>query len=295
MSAEVQVTKAIGRINWISTRGQFESLFGDRMHEIDALDKWIASQSTINGYCTACRAIRVFKVFGGALFGSGVNLREGLVCTGCFMSNRQRFVLEAIQQTWVAPTSALLLLESMSSLVSAITGRYSSVVTSEYVASDAKGGVEYECRNSRVRHEDATRLSLSSNSLDGIVHNDVLEHIPEYRKTLAEARRVLKPGGSLLFTCPFFASRDDHLVRAEVQSDGRVRHLEEPEFHGDPLSDKGILTYYHFGWKLLSDLTDAGFREVEMGVTYAPWCGFTGNAFPGPYGLMLPTVMRGRK
>jgi SAM-dependent methyltransferase len=295
MSAELQGVKSIGRITWMSTKRQFESLFADRVHEVDALDHWIAGQSTMTGYCTACRSMRVFKVFGGALFGSGVNLREGLVCSGCFMSNRQRFMLEAAEQTWASPTSGILLLETMSALVPAIVGRYSSVLTSEYVASDARGGVEYERRGSRVRHEDATRLSLSSDSLDGVIHNDVLEHVPEYRRSFDEVRRVLKPGGTVLFTCPFFVSRDDHLVRAEIQPDGQVRHFEEPEFHGDPLNDEGILAYYHFGWKLLADLAETGFREVEIGVSYAPSCGFTGNAFPGRYGSMLPTVLRARK
>lgn len=183
-------------------------------------------------------------------------------------------------------------MEGLTALTPAITARYRSVVTSEFVAVDAVGGKTYERRGRQVRHEDATRLSFQSSALDGVIHNDMLEHVPDYRSAFSEALRVLRPGGCLLFTCPFFASRDSHLVRAVIESGGVIRHIEPPEIHGDPLDDGGILAYYHFGWPILDELRDAGFRQVELGITYDPMCGFTGNAYPDRYGFMLPTVFR---
>lgn len=283
------------RIEWVSDRVAFDQFLASVKREIDAVDPWIASMPEFTGYCTACRALRRFTVFGGAYFGRGPNLREGMVCEGCFMSNRQRPMLAAAEETWCRDDVHLLLMEGLTALTPAITARFRSVVAREFVAPDAVGGWGYERRGRQVRHEDATRLSFASGALDGVIHNDMLEHVPDYRGVRAEALRVLKAGGSLLFTCPFFPSRDSHLVRAMIEAGGVVRHIEPPEVHGDPLDDGGILAYYHFGWSILDDMRAAGFCRVELGVTYDPLCGFTGNAYPDRYGFMLPTVFRGSK
>src|SRR5262249_50414868 len=121
-----------------------------------------------------------------------------------------------------------------------------------------------------------------------------LEHIPDYRSGLRESHRVLRTGGTLLFTCPFFAVREDNLIRARVLPDGAIQHLEKPEIHGNVLDAAGILTFYHFGWVLLEDIHSAGFATVEVGVLHDPLAGLTGNNFPqdDPYGCMLPLLFR---
>ena len=49
---------------------------------------------------------------------------------------------------------------------------------------------------------DASRLPFSDGSFDGVVFFDLLEHVPEYRRMLAEIHRVLEPGGALHFYVP---------------------------------------------------------------------------------------------
>jgi 2-polyprenyl-6-hydroxyphenyl methylase/3-demethylubiquinone-9 3-methyltransferase len=44
-----------------------------------------------------------------------------------------------------------------------------------------------------------TVLPFDNNSLDTVVCSDVLEHIPNWRQAIAEAARVLKPGGLFFF------------------------------------------------------------------------------------------------
>ncbi|MFN7780389.1 MAG: class I SAM-dependent methyltransferase, partial [Betaproteobacteria bacterium] len=205
------------RIQWLADRAGYTATFGPALRIGSEIDAWLASKETFDGYCTACRGIRTFKVFGGAWFGERPNLREGMVCTSCCLSNRQRFILAAAEETWPSPTPRLLLMERFSALYPALRGRYRNVVASEFLGPDVAPGAVLERRGERVRHENATNLSFSDHSLDGIVHNDVLEHIADYRRTFAEAFRALRPGGVLLFTCPFFAERDVHLVRAVVQ------------------------------------------------------------------------------
>jgi SAM-dependent methyltransferase len=52
---------------------------------------------------------------------------------------------------------------------------------------------------------DATAFAVQSNTFDLIVLADVLEHIDDDEKALAELRRILKPGGRLLISVPAFA------------------------------------------------------------------------------------------
>jgi SAM-dependent methyltransferase len=50
---------------------------------------------------------------------------------------------------------------------------------------------------------DAHRLPFKSESFDIIVANNVIEHLADAPLGVAEMRRVLRPGGTLLYTIPF--------------------------------------------------------------------------------------------
>lgn len=51
---------------------------------------------------------------------------------------------------------------------------------------------------------DLTRLPFGDEYLDGVLCTQVLEHIKDPMKAAFEIRRVLKPGGTLLMSVPFF-------------------------------------------------------------------------------------------
>jgi len=50
---------------------------------------------------------------------------------------------------------------------------------------------------------DAHRLPLVDNAVDGVICEVVLEHLIEPSRVIAEAQRVLKPGGRFFFIAPF--------------------------------------------------------------------------------------------
>lgn len=50
---------------------------------------------------------------------------------------------------------------------------------------------------------DAAALPLAAGSMDAVVCAELLEHVPDPRRVLAEAARVLRPGGRLVLTVPF--------------------------------------------------------------------------------------------
>lgn len=50
---------------------------------------------------------------------------------------------------------------------------------------------------------ESTRIDAASESFQGVVHFQTLEHVPDYRMLLSECHRLLKPGGWLFCTVPF--------------------------------------------------------------------------------------------
>jgi SAM-dependent methyltransferase len=57
---------------------------------------------------------------------------------------------------------------------------------------------------------DATALPFPHRSFDAVTMFDVIEHVPDHRLALAEARRVLVPGGALLLSTPNHDWRHPH-------------------------------------------------------------------------------------
>jgi SAM-dependent methyltransferase len=99
------------------------------------------------------------------------------------------------------------------------------------------------CRGDGTMCQDITALTFDNESFDLIVSSDVLEHVPLLENAFRESHRVLKPEGAHLFTVP---PRSKTNKRAELV-EGKVLHLEPPEYHRDPLSARGILAFWDMG------------------------------------------------
>jgi hypothetical protein len=117
-------------------------------------------------------------------------------------------------------------------------------------------------------HQDLTALSYPDNSFDLCMSFEDLEHIPDYQSAINELYRVTKPSGYVLLSTPFIVENQSTLTRATIDSEGNIKHLLEPEYHGDPVIPQGILCYYHFGWDLLDAFKKAGFSSVKVVTGY---------------------------
>lgn len=147
--------------------------------------------------------------------------------------------------------------------------RARSVALSEYFA-DAPSGTLRD----GVRNEDVQRLGYADASFDLITHTEVLEHVPDDARALAELRRVLRPGGLMIFTVPLHDG-ECTVERARLR-DGVTEHLREPVYHTDPLrGGRGILAFRDYGSDILDRLRSAGFIDARL-VSVAsrvPWTG----------------------
>jgi len=76
-------------------------------------------------------------------------------------------------------------------------------------------------KNVFLVHGDACQLKFPDNSFDGYWSSQTLQHIPDLRKALLEARRVLKPGG--IFSS--YMINDAAMVRSIFTAIGRPYHL----------------------------------------------------------------------
>lgn len=285
-------------LRWFDNQRDFLSavrLFDDYRQAVEA---WIAARDTIAAWCDACERVTELLVACGGHYGEQPNLREGLRCAGCGLSNRNRLLYHAIVQACAdRPDSVIAILERFTPLFERLHTQFPSIIGSEYFGDDKEPGSNHVLQGHPVRHESITELSFPDASLDVLAHGDVFEHVFEFRLALREAARVLRPdGGVMLFTVPFFMTRDRELELARPKPDGSIQFHSPPEYHGDTLRPEGILTWHHFGWSLLDDIREAGFRSVQVGLDFDPFRGLTSNNHPNfDYGLMHPVLLRAQR
>lgn len=158
-----------------------------------------------------------------------------------------------------SPTAAIYAAEAFSPFAGELRSKYSRFLGSLYTRSEQQRKDIFP-----VPHQDLTDLILPDSSFDVAIHLEVLEHIPNPARALAELARILRPDGLMLATFPFLWDSDETQRLAEVV-DGEIVHLiDKPEYHSDPMDKNGALAYHRFGWDVLKTAKDAGFREANM-------------------------------
>lgn len=204
-----------------------------------------------------------------------VNWRERLCCPVTGFNNRLRFSLHLID-TFLNLNSGsdIYLMEQVTPLHGYLAKSYRNLVGSEFLGAAVPLG---SLGSRGIRNEDVTALTFDDGSFDSVLSYDVLEHVPNFQSAFAECFRVLKTGGRFLFSAPFNPNSQTHLIRATVTGSGEIRHLSEPEYHGDPLGGGvGVLCYQHFGWNVLEDLKTIGFSDAYAIMGWSnEYCYFT--------------------
>lgn len=232
----------------------------------DALEAGFAdaavASSLVEGSCPLCNESIRFETAG-----QDVDFREGLACPRCRTNARQRAAaIVLFDELGGRDQARVYATEQATPFYVALKRRLPHLAGSEYVRSVRKRlrltlWLWRQGVREPLRFADLMSLTMADASLDAIVSLDVLEHIPDHRAALRECARVLRSGGVLVLTVPFYDALPQSRRLARMRSDGTIEHLAHPEYHGDPVSG-GVLCFHHLGWDLLDDMRDAGFAEV---------------------------------
>ncbi len=241
----------------------------------------------IKAWCAACNAVTTMRItwhYCGTNPMGAVHpaWTETCACSQCGLNSRMRALIDLLVSKLNLPQrSHIYMAEQITDSFKVVQRQFDNVTGSEYLGANYQSGeIAKEFKgHANVRNEDLGRLSFSDGVFDAVLTQDVFEHIPDYRKTFSESARVLKPGGALVFTVPFFYDQAKTTIRATVDAQGNVQHILPPEFHGNPVSNEGSLCFQNFGWDLLDALQGAGFRQPKANMYWGPWAGHIGFPF----------------
>jgi len=227
----------------------------------------------LHGFCPVCGQPASFSPFTS-------NLRESGPCSCCSSFNRQRQMARAVrlrfgvpdQGPLTVPAGTVIYNTETTGAVHAALRATPGYLSSEYFDPALAPGTMVDGR----RHEDLQHLSFDDESIDLVLSSDVLEHMPAPYDAHCEIFRVLRPGGSHIFTVPFIPDQPRDDVRAEL-IDGEIAYRAPQLFHGDPVRpDEGVLVWTIFGMEMLLKLRELGF-EVCARNLHAPEMGILGD------------------
>jgi SAM-dependent methyltransferase len=160
-------------------------------------------------------------------------------------------------------------LSSAGVMVSFLKRRARSLTVSEFFDDVPVGGFS----SSGVRCEDAQSLTFADESFDLCTSTEVFEHVESDFAAFGECLRVLRPGGTLIFTVPLTDSPTT--VERTTLHNGK-RHLTMPaEYHADRFRGPHVFCYRNYGKDILDRLCQVGFANATF---YRPARGLFGFA-----------------
>jgi SAM-dependent methyltransferase len=187
-------------------------------------------------------------------------LREGLAFNA--ISSRVRAVMlcmEDVINRQQLTSPRIYAAEGLTAFAMRMRGLYPRFLGSEFTFDQTRKEWMYP-----IPLEDLQNLSLPDGAFDIVSTNEVLEHVPSIDSALEEIARVLRSGGWHIGTVPFHYLYDKGELRATLDGDGNVVHLLEPQYHGDPMNEGGVLVFEIPAWDIIERAHRAGFKDAFM-------------------------------
>jgi SAM-dependent methyltransferase len=233
-----------------------------------------AGEFTVRGISYPANQYVDFKVDYRYSDGKNINWRERMVCPVTDLNTRLRCCVHILDfELGPYPGSVIYITEQVTPLFRFLSKKFTNLIGSEYLGNDLRPGMVRK----GIRHEDMTNLSFNNESIDHFLSFECFEHIPFYKRAITEAHRVLTPGGVFLGSFPFDRNSYSNTIKATIDDNGNIIYFSEPEYHGDPVSDKGILCYTIFGWEILDEFRQGGFDDVYAILIWSDIFGYLGG------------------
>lgn len=212
------------------------------------------------GFCPICQKQAMFKADNGWYRGS-------LQCQSCHnvSTPRERALAMILEEQF--PNWRDLKIHECSPINRGISAKMKRearhLLQTQFYPDLELGSTEREFRN-----EDLQKLTFADNEFDLFISLDVMEHIPDPEAAIKEIYRTLKPGGAMLCTWPVRKEQLQALERRVIfNEDGTLKHLKQPEYHGNPVSNDGALVTVDYGYevhKLLAEWAPFDIRVTRF-------------------------------
>lgn len=174
-------------------------------------------------------------------------------CIRCLSTQIHRALGFVVDSLGLSTDSSVYELSSRGALFLFLKKRFRNFYYSDYFDDVPPGG-----NKNGVLCQDVQNLSFPKDTFDLVTSTEVFEHVPDDMKAFSEIRRVLRPGGWLVFTVPL-AENDTTVERAFPMPGGGVNHLLTPEYHSDRIRGTGkVLAYRNYGRDITDRLRSAG-------------------------------------
>lgn len=115
-----------------------------------------------------------------------------------------------------------------------------------------------------VRNENLEAQTFEDESFDLVITSDVMEHVYHPEKAFKEIDRTLKPGGAHIFSVPIINRHQPTQRWANLGEDGNPEFLFEPEWHGNPIDEKGSPVTMHWGFDIVDFIKEHTGAETEI-------------------------------
>jgi SAM-dependent methyltransferase len=203
------------------------------------------------GWCPICEGRTAFVDRGGAA-------RNGNLCARCESIPRWRALIHVLSSTYPEWRGATIHESSPSGPASAKLRSEAPGYSASYHLASVPRGTIVDGR----RCEDLEELTFADASFDLFITQDVFEHLFDAAAAFREIARVLRVGGSHVFTVPWWPAKPT-IVRARRGDDG-VEHLLRPRYHRDPIDPEGTLVVRQWGSDLVEFIHEACGLATEV-------------------------------
>jgi SAM-dependent methyltransferase len=192
------------------------------------------------GYCLTCTRDVTFVA-------RDARLREHYRCSNCGSIPRERALMLTLER-YFPDWHNLTVHESSPGNRGAskrLSQECSSYIPSQFYPDQAAGSIV-----EGLRCENLEALTFADESIDLHITQDVLEHVFHPSRVFTEIARTLRPGGAHVCTVPLVNKSKPSKLRARVEGDGHVVHLQSPVYHGNPISGEGSLVTVDWGYDI---------------------------------------------